>query len=156
KHYDVEEFGFKYNMMDLQAAIGLHQITRVDDWWQRRWQIWQRYLKELADLPLALPAPWPDDERHALHLFTVLVDRDRCGIDRDELLMRLHRQNIGTGVHYRAIPELKVYRERFGWRPEDHPVAYHIGQRTLSLPLSPKLSDADVESVIAALRLSLR
>jgi len=155
KHYDVEEIGFKYNMMDLQAAIGLHQATRIEAWWQRRWQIWQRYMNELADLQIGLPAAWPDDERHALHLFTVLVDSDRCGISRDEMLLRLHRQNIGTGVHYRAIPEMKAYRERFGWRAEDHPQARRIGQQTLSLPLSPKLGDDDVGDVIDAVRSAL-
>jgi dTDP-4-amino-4,6-dideoxygalactose transaminase len=156
KHYDVEEIGFKYNMMDLQAAFGMHQIERVDRYWQRRLAIWQHYLREFADLPIGLPAPWPEDERHALHLFTLQIDRARCGVARDEFLMRMHRQNIGTGVHYRAIPSLKVYRERFGWRPEDFPVATSIGERTVSIPLSPKLSDADVEDTVAAVRAALR
>jgi len=155
KHYDVEEIGFKYNMMDLQAAIGMHQITRVELWWQRRLQIWRRYMQELSDLPIGLPAPWGEHERHALHLFTLQVDKARCGVSRDELLMRLHRQNIGTGVHYRAVPGFKVYRERFGWKPEDYPAAHTIGERTLSIPLSAKLSDTDVGDVIAAVRSAL-
>ena len=156
KHYDVEEIGFKYNMMDLQAAIGMHQIQRVDDYWHRRLAIWHRYLRELRDLPIGLPAPWPADERHALHLFTILVDETRAGVSRDDVLMGLHRRQIGTGVHYRAIPSLKVYRERFGWQPHDFPVAHAIGQQTVSLPLSAKLSDDDVTDVIAALRAVLR
>jgi dTDP-4-amino-4,6-dideoxygalactose transaminase len=156
KHYDVEEIGFKYNMMDLQAAIGLHQITRIEDYWQRRLQIWQRYLREFADLPLGLPAPWPADQRHALHLFTVQVDPVRCGISRDELLMRLHRQNIGTGVHYRSVAAMSVYQRRFGWRPTDFPVAQRIGEQTLSLPLSARLGDDDVGDVIHAVRSALR
>lgn len=156
KHYDVEEIGFKYNMMDLQAAIGLHQITRVEAWWQRRWQIWQRYLAELADLPIELPAPWPTADRHALHLFAIQCDPRQAGIGRDELLMAMHRQNIGTGVHYRSIPSLSVYQRRFGWQRDDTPVATAIGDRALSLPLSPKLTDDDVGDVIAALRLCLR
>ena len=69
--------------------------------------------------------------------------------------MRLHKQNIGTGVHYRAIPSLSVYRKRFGWKPEDFPVAHTIGERTLSLPLSPKLTDDDAGDVIAAVRQAL-
>jgi dTDP-4-amino-4,6-dideoxygalactose transaminase len=156
KHYDVEEIGFKYNMMDLQAAIGMHQITRVETWWQRRWQLWQRYTNELAGLPIGLPAPWPAHERHALHLFTIQVDRDRAGLSRDEMLLALHRQNIGTGVHYRSIPTLSVYQRRFGWHREQTPVATAIGDRTLSLPLTPKLTDADVGDVIAAVRQALR
>lgn len=156
KHYDVEEIGFKYNMMDLQAAIGLHQVVRVEAWWQRRWQIWQRYLHELADVPIGLPAGWPADERHALHLFVLQVEKDRCGLSRDDLLMALHRQNIGTGVHYRSIPSLSVYQRRFGWRREDTPVATALGDRALSLPLSPKLTDTDVGDVIAAVKQALR
>jgi dTDP-4-amino-4,6-dideoxygalactose transaminase len=155
KHYDVEEIGFKYNMMDLQAAIGMHQITRVDAYWRRRLELWQRYLRELGDLPISLPAAWPKDEKHALHLFTLQVDKAKCGIARDEMLMRLHKQNIGTGVHYRAIPSLSVYRKLFGWKPEDYPVAHAIGERILSLPLSPKLTDDDASDVIAAVRQAL-
>lgn len=154
-HYDVEEIGFKYNMMDLQAAIGMHQIERVEKWWLRRQMIWQRYMEALADLPLQLPAKWPDDERHGLHLFTVQVDKRRCGTSRDEMLMSLHKQNIGAGVHYQAIPELRAYRERFGWNSDDYPNAKAIGERTLSLPLSPKLSDEDADDVIAAVRSAL-
>jgi dTDP-4-amino-4,6-dideoxygalactose transaminase len=152
QHYDVEEIGFKYNMMDLQAAIGLHQIKRVDAYWQRRQVIWRRYMEELQDLPVQLPAAWPEDERHALHLFTLLIDESTAGLSRDDMLVALHRQNIGTGVHYRAIPDLQVYRQNFGWRSEDYPQAKAIGDKTLSLPLSAKLSDRDVGDVIAAVR----
>ncbi len=155
RHYDVEEIGFKYNMMDLQAAIGMHQITRIEEYWRRRLAIWQRYLREFADLPIGLPAPLPSDERHALHLFILQIDRARCGVTRDQMLVRLHQQNIGTGVHYRAIPNLSVYRQRFGWRPEDYPVATAIGDRTLSLPLSAKLTDDDVTDVVRAVRQAL-
>jgi len=152
RHYDVEEIGFKYNMMDLQAAIGMHQIERIEPYWQRRLEVWNRYLDAFADLPVTLPAPFADDERHALHLFTLLVDEAEAGISRDRMLVALHEQNIGTGVHYRSIPDLQVYRERFGWRSEDWPHARHIGDRTLSLPLSAKLTDGDVDDVIAAVR----
>jgi dTDP-4-amino-4,6-dideoxygalactose transaminase len=156
KHYDVEEIGFKYNMMDLQAAIGLHQITRVEAYWQRRLELWQRYMNELADLPIGLPAPLPKDERHALHLFILQIDKARCGVSRDEVLMRLHKQNVGTGVHYRSIPSLTVYQQRFGWTPEQCPNALTIGDRTLSLPLSAKLSDDDASDVLAAVRAAIR
>jgi len=152
QHYDVEEIGFKYNMTDLQAAIGLHQVERIERWWQRRLAIWHRYMEALADLPVGLPADWPDDERHGLHLFTIQIDQATCGVSRDQMLTALHKQNIGTGVHYRAIPELRAYRDKYGWRPEDYPNAKLIGDRTLSLPLSPKLTDGDVEDVIAALQ----
>lgn len=156
RHYDVEEIGFKYNMIDLQAAIGMHQIERIEQYWQHRLKIWQRYMDAFAELPVALPATIPDDERHGLHLFTLLVDEAECGVSRDQMLTRLHQQNIGTGVHYRAIPDMSVYKSRFGWRSDDFPAAKSIGDRTLSLPLSAKLSDEDVEDVIEAVRSALR
>jgi dTDP-4-amino-4,6-dideoxygalactose transaminase len=155
KHYEVVEVGFKYNMMDLQAAIGMHQIQRVEAYARRRREIWDRYQAAFADLPVGRPAPDDPGSRHALHLYTLLIDPERCGISRDKFIVALHRDKIGTGVHYRAIPAHPVYRERFGWREEDYPVAQRIGQNTVSLPLSAKLSDEDVESVIAATRRAL-
>ena len=110
KHYEVVEVGFKYNMMDLQAAIGMHQIERVESYWDKRLRIWNRYNEALADLPVTLPAPVGSQIRHALHLFTLLVDHRRTGISRDDFIMAMHRLNIGTGVHYRPIPVHPVYQ----------------------------------------------
>jgi dTDP-4-amino-4,6-dideoxygalactose transaminase len=152
KHYEVVEVGFKYNMMDLQAAIGMHQIGRVDGYWQRRLRVWEKYNAAFADLPVKLPAPLDANSRHALHLYTVLIDEKRAPLTRDQFITALHRRNIGTGVHYRAIPVHTVYQRRFGWKPDEFPYAKAIGDTTVSLPLSPKLSDQDVEDVIAAVR----
>jgi dTDP-4-amino-4,6-dideoxygalactose transaminase len=152
KHYEVVEVGYKYNMMDLQAAIGMHQIGRVEKYWQRRRQIWERYDEAFAGLPVSLPAPVEAESRHALHLYTLLLDEERAPLSRDEFILALHRRNIGTGVHYRSIPIHSAYQQRFGWRPEEYPVAHKIGRTTVSLPLSAKLTDADVEDVIAAVR----
>lgn len=102
KHYYVTQAGFKYNMTDLQAAIGIHQLRRVDKNWERRESVWLRYQRELADLPRVLPAPPQPDTRHAYHLYTVLVDQDRCGIGRDEFLDAVTSRNIDVGV--RASP----------------------------------------------------
>jgi dTDP-4-amino-4,6-dideoxygalactose transaminase len=155
KHYEVVEIGFKYNMMDLQAAIGMHQIQRVDDYWQRRLRVWEEYERAFADLPVGRPAPFELDKRHALHLYTLLVDEASAGITRDAFMVALHRLNIGTGVHYRQIAGHPVYQRRFGWRPEDYPVAQEIGEKTVSLPLSAKLTPADIDSVIDAVRQTL-
>jgi dTDP-4-amino-4,6-dideoxygalactose transaminase len=155
KHYDVVEVGFKYNMMDLQAAIGMHQIKRVERYWQRRLEIWNRYNTAFASLPVEIPAPLDKQSRHALHLYTVLVDKQKALVTRDEFITALHRRNVGTGVHYRSIPVHPVYQHRFGWRVEDYPNAQAIGQSTVSLPLSAKLTDEDVEDVIIAVREAL-
>jgi dTDP-4-amino-4,6-dideoxygalactose transaminase len=151
KHYDVVEAGFKYNMMDLQAAIGIHQLAKVERHWQRRLEIWNGYLEAFADLPVDLPAPFEPDTRHALHLFIIGVDETRCSLDRDDLIVRLHASGVGTGVHYRSIAEHPHYQQRFGWRPELWPIAQQIGRRSLSLPISPALDGAAVERVAITL-----
>jgi len=155
KHYFVVEAGFKYNMMDLQAAIGIHQLARVEENHVRRRAVWEMYDRAFADLPLGLPAPEEPNTRHARHLYTILVDEARCGVSRDDFLTRMTREGIGVGVHYLSAPEHPYYQQRYGWRPEDWPEAMTIGRRTVSLPLSPKLSDADVADVIEAVRLIL-
>jgi dTDP-4-amino-4,6-dideoxygalactose transaminase len=151
QHYEVIEAGFKYNMMDLQAALGLHQLARVAQNWQRRRDIWHIYKERLEGLPLGLPAPDEADTRHASHLFTVLVDEEVAGMTRDEFVAGLQTRNIGTGVHYRSLPEHAVYQERFGWKPEDVPNAHLVGQQTVSIPLSAALDADDVEMVTEAI-----
>lgn len=152
KHYQVLECGFKYNMMDLQAAIGLHQLARVEPNWQRRRELWLRYDAAFAGLPIDLPAAPEADTRHGHHLYTVMIDPDRCGISRDAFLDAMNAARIGTGVHYLSIPEHPYYQRRFGWRPEQWPHAMRLGRQTVSLPLSPAMSDADAGRVIEAVR----
>jgi len=152
KHYQVVEAGFKYNMMDLQAAIGIHQLARVERNWKRREQIWNRYMQAFADLPIGLPSQPASDTRHAYHLFTIMIDESSCGISRDAFLDAMNSQRIGTGVHYLSVPEHPYYQQRYGWQPERWPNAMRLGRQTVSLPLSPKLNDADVERVIVAVR----
>ncbi len=155
KHYHVVAAGFKYNMMDLQAAIGLKQLEKVETYWLRRKSIWDRYMNELADLPIGLPASPESDTRHAHHLFTVEIDEARCGIARDAFLDAMTAQGIGIGVHYLSLTEHPYYQEAFGWRPEDMPHATRVGRQTVSLPISAKLTDQDVSDVISAVRLVL-
>ena len=152
KHYQVIEAGFKYNMMDLQAAIGIHQLARVERNWLRREQIWNRYMQAFAELPIGLPAPPATNTRHAYHLFTIMIDEARCGISRDAFLDAMNARRIGTGVHYLSVPEHPYYQQRYGWRPEQWPNAMRLGRQTVSLPLSPKLTDADVGRVIETVR----
>ncbi|MFZ6759381.1 DegT/DnrJ/EryC1/StrS family aminotransferase [Undibacterium sp. Ji50W] len=156
KHYQVIECGFKYNMMDLQAAIGIHQLARVEKNWLRREQIWNAYQKAFADLPVTLPSPIEAGTRHAYHLYTILVNEEQSGISRDKFLDAMTAANIGVGVHYLSLPEHPYYQQRFGWKSEDYPHAGAIGNSTVSIPLSPKLTDQDVEDVISAVRRTLR
>ncbi len=156
KHYYVEELGFKYNMMDLQAAIGLHQLQRVEKQYIRRQDIWRMYTEAFAGLPVTLPAPPEPHTRHGLHLFTLLIDADKTGCTRDDFLERMTANNIGVGVHYLSLAEHPYYQRTLGWRPEDTPQAMRIGRQTVSLPLSAKLTDADVRDVVEAVKLSLK
>lgn len=150
KHYQVLECGFKYNMMDLQAAIGIHQLARVEANWQKRQAIWHRYNAAFASLPISLPAPIESGTRHAYHLYTLLIDEQRCGISRDAFLDAMTAQNIGLGVHYLSIPEHPYYQQTFDWKPDDYPEAMKVGRQTVSLPLSAKLTSSDVDDVINA------
>ncbi|WP_236738994.1 DegT/DnrJ/EryC1/StrS family aminotransferase [[Phormidium ambiguum] IAM M-71] len=152
KHYQVVECGFKYNMMDLQAAIGIHQLNRIETYWYRREEIWNQYNSAFADLPITLPASPEPNTRHGYHLYTILIDEERAGISRDKFLDAMTAHNIGVGVHYLSIPEHPYYQETFGWQPEDYPNAMAIGRQTVSLPLSARLTDDDVQDVILAVR----
>jgi dTDP-4-amino-4,6-dideoxygalactose transaminase len=155
RHYYVQDCGFKYNMTDLQAALGIHQLARVARNWHRRHQIWQRYQKELSGLPITLPAEPEPMTRHGYHLYTILIE-DAAGIRRDDFLEAMTRFRIGVGVHYLSIPEHPYYQQRFGWRPSDFPQAMNVGRRTVSLPLSAGLTDQDVADVISAVRSILK
>jgi dTDP-4-amino-4,6-dideoxygalactose transaminase len=156
KHYQVVECGFKYNMMDVQAAIGIHQLQRVESCWQQRQRIWNTYNEAFRDLPVTLPPDPAADTLHAYHLYTILVDDQRAGTSRDAFLEAMTAEKIGVGVHYLSVPEHPYYQTQFGWRPEDCPHAMRIGRQTVSLPISPKLNDGDVQDVIAAVRKALR
>jgi dTDP-4-amino-4,6-dideoxygalactose transaminase len=150
RHYEVVRPGFKYNMTDVQAALGLHQLPRLEGWIDRRAALWERYDTLLADLPLELPPPPEPGTRHARHLYQVLV-APGAPLTRDELLDALTQRNIGTGVHYRGVHTHPFYRDTYGLRDSDFPVATEISERTLSLPLSPKVTEADQDDVAAAL-----
>ncbi len=156
KHYQVVDAGFKYNMMDIQAALGIHQLARVETMWHRREEIWERYQEAFADFPIGRPAEIEPDTRHAYHLYTILVDESMTGISRDAFLEAMTAHNIGVGVHYLSIPEHPYYQDRFGWHPDDYPHARDIGQQTVSLPLSAKLTDEDAGDVVEAVRRNIR
>jgi dTDP-4-amino-4,6-dideoxygalactose transaminase len=151
RHYEVVRPGYKYNMTDVQAAVGLHQLPRLDGWIDRRAELWDRYDQMLAGLPLETPPPPDPDTRHARHLYQVLLEPE-APLSRDQLLDALAEREIGTGVHYRGVHLHPFYRDKYGLAPEDFPVASAISDRTLSLPLSPKVSEGDQDDVIDALK----
>ncbi len=156
KHYQVVFPGYKYNMMDLQAAIGIHQLRRVDKWLERRNEIWTMYQQAFAKLPVELPPADEADTTHARHLYTLMIDKEKAGISRDEFMGKLHQKNIGTGVHYLGIHLHPYYQDTYGYKPSDFPNATWFSERTVSLPLSAKLSNSDIEDVITAIHETLQ
>jgi dTDP-4-amino-4,6-dideoxygalactose transaminase len=157
KHYEVIYPGFKYNMMDIQAAIGLHQLERIEQYALRRKAIWDRYNESFKDLPLNVPSnELLSGDRHAYHLYTLILKLEDLKINRNQFMTALHRENIGTGVHYQALHLHSYYAEKYNLKEGMFPNAEYISDRTVSLPLSAKLSDRDVEDVINAVRRILR
>jgi len=150
KHYDVVAPGYKYNMTDLQASLGIHQLARVEKNWKKREKVWRAYMRELAGLPLTLPAPIPRGVRHAHHLFTILIDPNVIG--RDEFLKQMTQRNIGTGVHFRALHLSPYYQKLLKHKRGDFPNAEWIADRTVSIPLAANLSGQDVRDVVDAIR----
>jgi dTDP-4-amino-4,6-dideoxygalactose transaminase len=150
-HYDVVMAGFKYNMMDLQAALGLQQLARIEAMHHVRAQRTAQYDAALAALPVERPSAAAPGERHAHHLYTILVDPSLCGCTRDDVQRALQQSGIGTSIHFRALHLHPFYAERFGLRRGQFPNAELVSDTTLSLPLSAATTPEDVEIVADAL-----
>lgn len=151
-YYEVVEAGWKYNMTDIQAAIGLVQLQRLETMQRRRREIVARYNAAFGQLDALQTPTERSDAESAWHLYVLRLNLDRLSIDRARFIEELKARNIGTSVHFIPIHLHPYYRDKYGFQPEDFPVAYREYQRLLSLPLHPGLSDADVDDVIAAVR----
>lgn len=143
--YDVVLPGFKYNLTDIQSAIGIHQLRKLPRFNARRTEIAATYARELKGIPgLELPGLSSYEQVHPWHLFTVLAP------NRAEFMDRLKAQGIGTGLHFEAVHLHAYYRERYGLRPGTFPIAEEVCARIVSLPLFPSMTDEDVADVVAA------
>jgi len=149
KHYQVVSPGFKYNMTDIQASLGIHQLERLEKNFEKRKQIWDIYNKAFEGLPVAIPSE-EKDTLHARHLYTLLLDIEKLKITRDEFMTALQKENIGTGVHYVSLHLQPYYVDTFGYQKDDYPNAAYISDRTISIPFSAKLTEKDVQDVINA------
>ena len=145
--------GFKYNMTDLQAALGIHQLASIESRLARREQVWRRYDQALADLPIIRPTSAEGTDRHARHLYTILVDDTRCRSAAEiRCRLLLYERGVATSIHFAPVHLQPFYRQAFGFRRGLCPSAEMIAGRTLSLPLYPAMTDADVSSVCRAVR----
>jgi len=148
RHWDMVECGWKYNMDNIQAAMLLPQLRKIDDLWTKRHTLYKEYRNHLSRIPeIDLPEIIPDS-KSAFHLFTIWVDSNR----RDEFLKKMGESGIGVAVNYRAIHLLTYFRNTFGYRKDDFPLAERIGERTISLPFYTKLQADDIEYIISTLK----
>ncbi|WP_114521147.1 DegT/DnrJ/EryC1/StrS family aminotransferase [Altererythrobacter sp. ZODW24] len=149
--YDIVAPGFKYNMTDIAAALGLHQLRRVPEFLDRRTELCARFDAAFADLPLILPASAPSGDQHSRHLYIVRTT-DASPVDRDRLIAGLQDRNIGTSVHYTPLHSMSYWRESCGLEKADFPNSEAIGSSCVSLPLFMAMSNEEQDIVIAAVR----
>jgi len=151
-YYEVVRPGFKYNMTDLQAAIGLHQLRKLPSFHRRRQEIVQQY-NEAFSLLAGVETPVQNDGvEHAWHLYVLRLHSPELAISRADFIEELKRRNIGSSVHFIPVHLHPYYRDKYRFRPDDFPVACREWERLVSLPLSPKMTEGDVDDVIAAVK----
>lgn len=148
--YDVVLPGFKYNMTDMQAALGLQQLRRLPALQARRFEIVARYNSAFSELDAVEVPVVRDEVEPAWQLYVLRLRLDRLRIDRARFIEELRARNIGASVHFIPVHMHSYYRDKYGYRPEDFPIAHAEFQRIVSLPLSPRLTDRDVDDVIEA------
>jgi len=152
RHWDIIYPGYKYNMFDLQGALALSQLGKIEAFWQRRLELKTRIDAAFRDMPeLQLLADRPGT-RSAYHLYPVLFRTEILKADRDTLMNAIQAENVGIGIHFRAVHLHPYYTETFGFRRGMFPNAEYYSDRTISLPLYPKMTDRDAEDVIEAVR----
>ena len=154
-HWETVSPGYKYNMFDIQAALGLQQLARLEEWWLVRAAHVRRYRDGLADLAEVRVLGEEPGIRHAYHLFVVILDTDRLAGGRDAIMADLRARGIGTGVHFRSLSLHPFYRERYDLRPGGLPIAESASERLLSLPLYPKMTAMDVDRVLDGLHTAI-
>lgn len=144
--------GFKYNLTDVAAALGIHQLARAEEMRKDRERLARRYLELLSNVEeLELPSV-PDDRIHSWHLFPVKLSLEKLTIDRNSFIAELNEAGVGCSVHWRPLHLHPYYAETFGWRAEDLPAASTVWERIVSLPLFPAMTDAEHEHVVAVVQ----
>jgi dTDP-4-amino-4,6-dideoxygalactose transaminase len=150
--YEITAPGFKYNLPELQAALGLVQLRRREELLAKRKALAERYNAGLGDLNELEPPPVLPERRHAWHLFVIRLRTETLKIDRDRFIEELRERNIGTSVHFIPLHRQPYYRDTFGLRPEDFPNAETAYHRIVSLPLWPDMTPEDAADVVTAVR----
>ena len=152
-YYEVVAPGFKYNMPDTAAALGIHQLRKAQRFLERRSAIAAQYTRELAGLPLRTPVTTRPDDVHSWHLYVLQLELESLSINRDRFIELMSEQGIGCSVHFIPLHLQPYWRDRYGLSPEDFPIASEVYSRAVSLPIYTRMTDEDVERVIRAVRL---
>jgi dTDP-4-amino-4,6-dideoxygalactose transaminase len=145
--YDVLDSGYKFNMPDLNASIGLSQLKSIQNFWLRRKKIYEYYLNNFSNLPVKFQEFNTKEITHAYHLFLFHIDKKKTKLTREKLIKYLGKNKIGFGIHYRSINSMTYYKKKFNWSKNDAPIAFNVGENTISLPLYPHLSDKKVDYI---------
>ena len=150
--YDICEPGFKYNMFDIQAALGLVQLSRIGEMQARRLAIAEKYQREFGKIDALEPPCVPDYAEHSWHLYVLRIVPEKLTIDRDRFITELNERNVGTSVHFIPVTDMSAYQKRFGFQKGDFPNTEKHFERIISLPLYPTLTDEQSDYVVAAVR----
>ena len=156
RHWEIFYAGYKYNMFDLQAAIGLHQMDRMEAWWETRRKYVALYNASFQEIPEVELLDVKPGVKHAYHLYPVLLKLDMLNAHRDLIMNAVQAENIGIGIHFRAIHLHPFYQKRYGFAPGILPVAEDASHRELSLPLYPSMSEDDLRDVVAVVKKVIR
>ena len=151
-YYEILSPGFKYNLTDIAAAIGIEQLKKCDEFWEARQRIAMNYAKAFADLQEIEVPMCRNDVQHAWHLFVIQLNLERRRVNRNQFIEALREKQIGTSVHFIPLHLHPYYRDKFGHKPEDFPNASAAFERIISLPIYPKMTEGNVRDVIVAVR----
>ncbi len=152
-YYEVIAPGYKYNMTDIAAALGLAQLRKANSMRERREKIASIYNNAFKDIPeITTPAMKTEEVTHAWHLYIIRLNLGLLTIDRNQFVMELKNRGIGTSVHFIPLHIHPYYRDTYNYKPEDFPISYEMYKRIVSLPIYPKMTDRDVERVIETVR----
>ncbi|MFW5794851.1 MAG: DegT/DnrJ/EryC1/StrS family aminotransferase [Bacillota bacterium] len=151
-YYDVVTPGFKYNMPDINAAMGIEQLKKLDDMQMKRKKIAQKYNEAFKEIDGIQIPHVKDDIRHAWHLYIVLLDLDVLDINRDEFIEKLEENGIGSSVHFIPIHYHKYYRENYDYQRGDFPNTEYVFERNISLPFYPSMAEKEIETVISTVK----
>ena len=152
KSYDIFEPGFKYNLTNLNAALGTNQLKKINIFWKKRKRIWEFYNKNLKNLPLNLPPRIPKHYKHAYHLYTIVLDTEKTKRTRKEIINFLQKNKIGIGIHYNSIQSFKYYKKKIKFNYHDLKISNIICKNIFSIPIYPDLKKSDQVYIVKKIK----